>query len=91
VATLAAFANTYAFDSNATATTGDVWKQSVDPNAPYTPLTLGPGQTGTITVTFTPSGRRGHVVRGFLALDTFSLSSLSGDEITQIPYAYRIR
>lgn len=42
-------------------------------------------------MTFTPSGRRGQVVRGFLGLDTFNLFTASGDEITQIPYQYRIR
>ena len=89
---LAAVANTYGFNSDVTSSTGDVWQQSVDPNAPpYTPLTLAPGQTGTITVTFTPSGRRGHVVRGFIGLDAFNLFTASGDEITKIPYAYRIR
>jgi hypothetical protein len=42
-------------------------------------------------VTFTPSGRRGHVVHGFLGLDTLNLFTSSGDEITKIPYEYRIR
>jgi len=91
-ANLAAVANTNPFDDNVSSSTGDLWQQTVDPNPPpYTPLSLAPGQTGTITLTFTPSGRRGHVVRGFIGLDTFSLVSLSGDEVTKIPYEYRIR
>ena len=53
-------------------------------------MTLGPGQSGTITLTITPSGRKGTVVRGFVAVDTFNLLSLSGDEVTLIPYAYRV-
>jgi hypothetical protein len=89
---LAAVANTNPFDANVTASTGDFWAESVDPNAPpFTPLTLTPGQSGTITLTFTPSGRRGHVVRGFIGLDTVSSFTASGDEITKIPYQYRIR
>ncbi len=91
-ANLAAVANTYEFDSDVTSTTGDGWKQSVDPNAIYTPLTLAPGASGTITVTFTPSGHHGAaLVRGFLGLDTLNLFTASGDEIAQIPYEYRIR
>jgi hypothetical protein len=88
---LAAVANTNRFDSNVTSTSGDVWAQSVDPTASYTPLSLGPGETGTITVTFPPSGHRGRVVRGFLGVDTFNLDSLSGDEVATIPYQYKAR
>jgi hypothetical protein len=88
---LAAVADTYGFNFDVKPTTGDVWEQSVDANAPYTPISLNPGETGRITVTFTPTGRHGQVVRGFLGLDTFNLFSAGGDEITKIPYEYRIR
>ena len=40
--------------------------------ADYTPLTLQPGQTGTMTLTITPSGRSGKVVRGTLYVDVFN-------------------
>jgi hypothetical protein len=90
-ANLAGVANTYPFDTSVTSNTGDVWESSVDPSAPYSPLSLAPGQTGLITLTFTPSGRRGQVVRGFIGLDTFNLVSLSGDEVATIPYEYKIR
>ena len=62
----------------------------MDPTAPYSPLTLGPGETGTITLTFTPNARKGTVVRGFIDVDTFNFVSFSGDEVTSIPYAYRV-
>jgi subtilisin family serine protease len=87
---LAAIANTNPFDSGVSADTGDVWAQSVDATAPYSPLTLAPGQTGTIAVTITPTARKGTVVRGFIDVDTFNLVSLSGDKLTTIPYAYRV-
>jgi subtilisin family serine protease len=88
---LAAVADTNPFDSAVSADTGDVWALSVNPTAPYTPLSLGPGETGTITLTFTPSGPKGQVVRGFIGVDTFNLASFSGDEVATIPYEYRIR
>jgi hypothetical protein len=30
------------------------------------------------------------VVSGFVAIDTFNLASLSGDELLNIPYTYRV-
>src|SRR5262249_17341956 len=46
-----------AFDPTITSTTGDIWLSSVQPSPPpFTPLLLRPGQTGTITVTITPTG-----------------------------------
>jgi hypothetical protein len=91
-ANVAAVANSNPFDSNVVPSTGDVWSFSVDPHpAPFEPLTLAPGQSGAITLTFTPSGRRGHIVRGFIGLDTFNTVTASGDEVTTIPYEYRIR
>ena len=87
---LAAVANTNPFDSAVTSTSGDVWAQSVDATATYTPLTLAPGQTGTITLTITPSAAKGTVVRGFIGVDTFNLSTASGDELVNIPYTYTV-
>jgi hypothetical protein len=88
---LAAVANTNPFDAAVTSTSGDAWAQSVDANAPrYTPVTLDPGQTGTVTLTITPSAPKGTVVRGFIGLDTLNLATASGDELINIPYTYTV-
>ncbi len=87
---LAAVADTNVFDPAVSADTGDVWAQSVNASASYTPLTIGPGGTGKITLTIIPNAPKGTVVRGFIAVDTFNLVSLSGDEVTAIPYTYRV-
>ncbi|HEY7282419.1 MAG TPA: S8 family serine peptidase [Actinomycetota bacterium] len=86
---LAAVADANRFDSAVSSTSGDLWKQSVDATAPWTPLGLAPGQTGTITVTITPSASAHHV-RGFIDVDTFNLASNSGDEVASIPYRYTV-
>jgi hypothetical protein len=56
-----------------------------------TPLTLRPGQSGTIMVTITPTGAPGTVVRGDLFIDSFDFGLLQGDEITDLPYHYTIK
>jgi hypothetical protein len=87
---LAAVANTNPFDSAVSASSGDVWAESVNPSATYTPLSLGPGQTGTITLTFTPNASTGTVVSGFVGVDTFNLATDAGDELINIPYTYKV-
>jgi hypothetical protein len=85
-------AHTQAFDRDAASSTGDLWRQTVEPNAPdYTPLTLAPGRSGRITVTFTPHGRRGSQVHGTLYVDDFGLRLFTGNEQVAFPYSYRIR
>ncbi len=87
---LAAVANTNPFDTAVSANSGDVWAQSVNSTAPYTPLSLAPGQSGTITLTITPNGPPGTVVHGFVAVDTFNPATASGDELVNIPYTYTV-
>ena len=57
---------------------------------PYTPVSIGPGQARTITLTITPNAPKGTVVRGFIGVDTFNLFSLGGDELIDIPYSYKV-
>src|SRR5205807_1590102 len=85
-------ARTEAFDRNANSSTGDFWRDTVDQNPPnYTPLTLGPGQLGKITVTFTPQGSRGSRVDGTLYVDDVGLRLDTGNEQMAFPYSYRIK
>jgi hypothetical protein len=89
-------AQTRAFDSTVTSTTGDFWSFSVDPNADVSPITIQPGHTAEVNVTFTPSGAPGTVVRGNLFVDSLSddippAKELSASEVAAIPYHYRIR
>jgi hypothetical protein len=83
-------ATTSAFDSAITSSTGDAWALSFNAQATYTPLTLAPGQSGAITITITPNARKGTVVSGFIAVDTFNKATSSGDEIINIPYTYTV-
>jgi hypothetical protein len=88
---LAAVANTNPFDSAVSSDTGDAWAQSVNPSAPYAPITLVPGASGAINVTITPNAPKNSIVRGFIAVDTLNLFTVSGDEIALIPYSYQVR
>ena len=83
-------ATTNAFDGAVTSSTGDAWALSFNAQATYTPLTLAPGQSGTITVTITPNAPKGTVVSGFIAVDTFNKATSTGDEIINIPYTYTV-
>ena len=83
--------DTNPFDGAVSSSSGDAWVQlTVDNGAAYTPLTLSPGQSGTIQVTITPTAPRGTVVRGFLELETYSSFTASGDEIAVLPYSYTV-
>jgi hypothetical protein len=48
------------------------------------------GGRSTITLTITPNAPKGTVVRGFIAVDTCSQATSSGDEIINIPYGYTV-
>jgi hypothetical protein len=89
-ANLSMFAFTNPFDAAITSNTGDIWAQTVNASAPYTPMILDPGQSGTITLTITPSAPKGTVVRGFIGVDTYNQATSSGDELINIPYSYTV-
>jgi Subtilase family/Peptidase inhibitor I9 len=88
---LTASAHTELFDPGFAAATGDIWQAAVDASAPaFNPITIQPGQTGTITVTLTPSAAHGTVVHGTLYVDDYSPATGDGDEMTAIPYTYTV-
>jgi hypothetical protein len=91
-ATEAESVTTLAFDRTAVASGGDLWLQGVDPTAPaLAPVTIQPGQTGTLTVTFTPSGKSGSKVSGVVYVDTYNAAFGTADELTGIPYSYTVK
>ena len=84
------------FDSALAASTGDIWLRSIDPHAKVAPASIPPGGTATITVTITPTGTKGQVVRGVLYIDNITELSAAGpgapggSELIGLPYSYTI-
>jgi subtilisin family serine protease len=103
-ATTAMTATTAAFDPGVTSSTGDLWLQSTDPTAAFTPVIVAPGQSAVIPVVITPSGTPGTTVTGTLYVDDASATtSLATDnetaftqlinqagDVVAIPYSYTI-
>lgn len=54
------------------------------------PVLLAPGKSTTILVTITPSAAVGSTVTGHLYVDTISQVTLSGDELIDLPYSYKV-
>jgi hypothetical protein len=87
------------FDPAVTSQTGDLWLASTDPSqlTGLLPVVVGPGQTGTIPVTITPSGPSGSHVVGTLYVDDYNESAFQGyfqpdgNDVAAIPYSYNIK
>ena len=93
------------FDSTVSSPTGDLESDSANPAtslASFNPITVGPGQTGMIPVTITPSGASGTKVAGTLYLDDTAyiefgsiqdalVSYPQADEVAALPYQYTIK
>ena len=100
VGTASMTATTAAFDPAVTAPTGDLWLGSTDPDATFAPYVVQPGQSVTIPVTITPSGKAGTVVSGTLYVDDSSMFSYAplggqggapmGSDVAAFPYSYTI-
>lgn len=97
-ATTSLTATTLAFDPAVSSPTGDLWAESTNPSAPFTPYLVQPGQSVTIPVTITPT-TPGSVVSGVLYVDDASLvdavpfglpSGISpqSSDVAAIPYQY---
>jgi hypothetical protein len=94
-ATDALAVQTQPFDPDVTSPTGDLWILSVDPTAPFAPVTVGPGRTVRLKVTIKPRGPVGSVVRGNLYIDAVSnavppYGQLTASELAAVPYEYRV-
>jgi hypothetical protein len=83
-----ALTNRFAPDVSTSA--GNIWQDVDTGTSTYNPLVLDPGQTGTITVSLSPTDPTRTKVRGFLALETFNFNTFSSDEVASFPYAYRV-
>ena len=93
------------FDTAVSSPTGDLESDSANPATSldsFQPITIAPGQTGTIPVTITPSGASGTKVTGTLYLDDtayFEFGSIQdalvnypqADEVAALPYQYTIK
>jgi Subtilase family len=85
-------AHTLGFDPDVTSSTGDIEAEKVDPNASaFTPLTLAPGQNGAMSMTITPSAKKGKRVRGTLFVDVFDNRFDVSGEIAALPYEYTVK
>jgi hypothetical protein len=90
---------TLGFDANAVSDTGDVWASFLGGSGqPMNPLFLLPGQSGTMTLTFTvPAGAAGTTVSGMVAVETFPTNSFtsgvgdwSSDILKNLQYSYSL-
>ena len=87
------------FDSAVSSQTGDLWLASTDPSqlTGLSPVVVGPGQTGTIPVTITPSGSSGSRVTGTLYVDEYNEIAFQGvfqpdgNDVAAIPYGYTVK
>ncbi|HTZ43165.1 MAG TPA: S8 family serine peptidase [Jatrophihabitans sp.] len=89
-------AKTLGFDNAVTSSTGDFWSVAVDPNADLgNAVTIQPGQSATITVTITPTAKKGSIVSGVLNIYTppsfaYATFNTTGDLLAQLPYTYKV-
>jgi hypothetical protein len=94
-ATILSTVVTQAFDPAVTTSVGDPYLASVDPTADTgAPVVVGPGETGTFTVTITPTGAKGSVTSGVLNLVTSVYTpgafNTTGDVVASVPYTYTV-
>jgi hypothetical protein len=89
--TMTALATTQKFDGAVSADSGDLWADVTLGTTTFSPLVLGSGEVGTITLSIKPSASEvGKTVSGFIYIDTFNPNVGTGDEVVRIPYTYTV-
>ena len=93
--TLSVTAKTAMFDPTMKSATGDLWLGALNQKAEVGPVLVQPGQTKTIVVKITPTGKAGTVVAGTLYVDDITEVqagnlSLDGQQVAALPYRYTI-
>ena len=89
-ATAGMVATTRSFDPSVSSSTGDPELSTVDPDAPAgTPVTLPPGASAKLTVTFTPTASDGRYVGGDLYVVDDVASAPAFNELAKIPYSFQ--
>jgi hypothetical protein len=82
--------NTRVFDHSVATNRGDAMELDVNPNAPVKqPITVKPGQTRMVKVTFKPTAAAGTVVSGDLFVDDYQGGG-AANELGDIPYQYKV-
>ena len=94
-ATVTATVTTKAFDPAVTSATGDLWTTASTGAFTNSPVVIAPGESATIDVTITPSAAAGTVVKGTLYVDDELAAippygQISGDELSALPYEYKV-
>jgi hypothetical protein len=80
---------TQPFDMGTTSSTGDRWGLLLGDSPGFSPLTLTPGASGTMHVSFTAPATTGTTVSGHLYVDTAPITG-SLDELVAVPYEYTV-
>jgi hypothetical protein len=95
-------ATTAGFDPAVSSPTGDLWLGSTNAASTLSPYVVNPGQSVTIPVTITPSGKSGTAVAGtlYIADSSFISPDLNfdaepgftpeGSDVAAFPYSYTI-
>ena len=91
-ATASVLADTLGFDTSVTSSTGDRWLKSINSDDAGVGLSIVPGGSGQISVSFTPSASTpaGTVVSGTLYIDDYFTDTQSGDQLAAVPYTYTV-
>ena len=89
-ATAGMIATTRTFEPSVSSSTGDAELATIDPNAPAaTPVTIPPGGSAKVTVTFTPTPADGRYIAGDLYVVDDVASGPAFNELAKIPYSFQ--